>query len=259
MMENTPENPQGNPEPVPAPEVNAQPVNQKLCGNCGTLNASDAKFCYKCGQALPEPAAVSGKKICAGCNTANDASSIYCLKCGLKLPEVSPTNAPLKYGGFWIRLGAIIIDTLILSTVTSIITSPFYLPVLSKMMDWLKSISSYAGDDPFYVFDQMVNSDWYRQMILISFLAGIIQTAAYCAYYSVGVGKWGTTIGKTACGLKVVRTDGSRVSYGRAFARYWARVLNGITCGITYLVIAFSAKKQGIHDMMCDTLVVKKN
>ncbi len=250
-MVNQPEN-----QSQPAtPELIAQPVSQKFCPKCGTLNAPDAQFCYKCGMPLLD-AAAPGKKICAGCGTANEAASQYCLKCGLKLPEATVSGAPRHYAGFWIRLGAIFIDTLILSTVTGIISSPFLLPIMNNMM---KDFRNYNQDtDPYYFFQNMMNSDWYLQLASFAFLSFLINTVVYCAYYTVGVGKWGTTIGKTACGLTVVSANGSRVSYKRAFARYWARVLNGITAGLSYLVIAFNGKKQGIHDMMCNTIVVKK-
>jgi uncharacterized RDD family membrane protein YckC len=258
-MVNTPENIPGSPTGAsPSLEVVALPVAQKHCPKCGTVNTPDARFCLKCGQPLLDIAA-PGQKTCKGCGTANDAASQYCLKCGLKLPDVSVMGVPLKYGGFWPRLAAIFIDTIILSTVTSIATFPLYLPIMKKMSDWLSSVSYSQTTDPFTFLNEVTTSDWYLQLVAYSFLVTVINTVVYCLYYTVGVGKWGTTIGKTACGLKVIRTDGSRVSYGRAFARYWARVINGLTLGLTYLVVAFSGKKQGIHDMICDTLVVKKN
>jgi uncharacterized RDD family membrane protein YckC/ribosomal protein L40E len=255
-MENAPEN---LPENQPLkPEIVAQPVDQKRCPICGSLNTPDAKFCFKCGQRLAV-ADAPAKKTCAGCGSLNDAASQYCLKCGLKLPDITVGGVPVKYGGFWIRLAAIIIDSMILNTFTSIVSIPFYIPVLRKMNDWLSSVSYSQSTDPFAFFNEMVNSDWYLQLLGYSLLVSAISTVIYCVYYTIGIGKWGTTIGKTACGLKVVRTDGSKVSYWRAFARYWARIINNITFGLTYLVIAFSAKKQGIHDMICNTLVVKKN
>jgi len=240
------------PENQPSvPEVIAQPVIQKYCAKCGTLNTPDAKFCYKCGQALPATAA-PGKKVCTGCGTINEAASQYCLKCGLKLPEVTGTGLTRKYGGFWIRLGAFIIDSIGLSVASSIITTPLMSPT---MEEFLSDLPSYYSDynDPAVFFERI------GQFMGAMFLISLVQTLLYCVYYTVGVGKWSTTIGKAACGLKVVRADGGRVSYWRAFARYWANMLNGFTAGLTYLVIAFHGKKQGIHDMICDTLVVKKN
>jgi len=245
-MVNTPEH-----QPS-APEVTAQPVNQKPCAKCGALNTPDAKFCYQCGQPLPE-AAATGKKTCAGCGTINEAASQYCLKCGLKLPEGAAPGTPLKYGGFWLRLGAFIIDSIVLSVVSSIITTPLMLPAMKEFLGDMPPYYYSDYNDPAVFFERV------GQFMGAMFLISLVQMLLNCAYYTVGVGKWGATIGKAACGLKVVRADGARVSYWRAFARYWAHLLNNLTAGLSYLVIAFSGKKQGIHDMICDTLVVKKN
>ena len=60
-----------------------------------------------------------------------------------------------------------------------------------------------------------------------------------------------------ALGLKVVRPDGSRVGYGRAVARYFAAMLGGMILGIGYLLVAFDSEKRALHDMICDTRVIK--
>ena len=66
------------------------------------------------------------------------------------------------------------------------------------------------------------------------------------------------SLGKMAIGIKVVRTDGSRISFWRAFGRYWALIPSAIILGIGYLMAAFTDRKQALHDMICDTLVVDK-
>jgi len=58
-------------------------------------------------------------------------------------------------------------------------------------------------------------------------------------------------------GLKVVRTDGSRVSYGRSFLRYLAYYPSWLTLGIGFIVVALTRDKRGIHDFVCDTRVIK--
>lgn len=71
------------------------------------------------------------------------------------------------------------------------------------------------------------------------------------------------SLGKLAVGIKVVRTSGERISFWRSFLRYVAfAVFTLATCGlgvlISGLMVAFSQRKQGLHDMICDTLVVDK-
>ncbi len=52
------------------------------------------------------------------------------------------------------------------------------------------------------------------------------------AYETYFVGRYGATLGKMVFGLKVVRSDGQSVSYGRAFGRYWANLLSSMTVTI---------------------------
>jgi uncharacterized RDD family membrane protein YckC len=67
------------------------------------------------------------------------------------------------------------------------------------------------------------------------------------------------SLGKMAVGIKVVRTDGQRITFWRAFGRYFAYVLGGFTIGIGYVMAAFTERKQALHDMISDTLVVDKH
>ena len=66
------------------------------------------------------------------------------------------------------------------------------------------------------------------------------------------------TLGKMAIGLKVTDLSGNRISFGRATGRYFGRILSGLILDIGFLMIVFTAKKQGLHDIIAGTLVVKK-
>ena len=71
------------------------------------------------------------------------------------------------------------------------------------------------------------------------------------------------SLGKLAVGIKVVRTNGERAGFWRNFLRSLAYVLfSALTCGlgvlISALMVAFTERKQALHDMICDTLVVDK-
>ena len=59
-------------------------------------------------------------------------------------------------------------------------------------------------------------------------------------------------------GIKVVRSDGSRISVARGVGRYFATFLSTLILGIGFLMAAFTERKQALHDMVCDTLVVDK-
>jgi len=76
-------------------------------------------------------------------------------------------------------------------------------------------------------------------------------------YEGVFVSRFAATPGKMALNLKVVRPDGSRVSLGRACGRYFAKVLSLFILGIGFIMIGFDSQKRGLHDMLCDTRVIK--
>ncbi len=77
-------------------------------------------------------------------------------------------------------------------------------------------------------------------------------------YVIIGWSVWSTTIGKRIFGLYVLRPDGSKLTFGRAFARWLATSLSLILLGIGFLMIAFRRDKRGLHDLICDTVVVKR-
>ncbi len=66
------------------------------------------------------------------------------------------------------------------------------------------------------------------------------------------------TLGKIALGIKVTDLSGNAISFGRATVRHFGKILSTIILLVGYLMVAFTAKKQGLHDMIAGCLVVKK-
>ena len=91
---------------------------------------------------------------------------------------------------------------------------------------------------------------------LLTNLISIGLSAAYYAGFHASSGK--ATLGKMAVGIKVVRSNGERITIARGIGRYFAAMLSGLILCIGYLMAAFTERKQGLHDMICDTLVVDK-
>lgn len=68
---------------------------QVRCGNCGTLNAENAKFCSSCGQALsPAPAPAGAVIACPSCGTKNAATAKFCSSCGTSLQAPTTVACP---------------------------------------------------------------------------------------------------------------------------------------------------------------------
>jgi uncharacterized RDD family membrane protein YckC len=67
----------------------------------------------------------------------------------------------------------------------------------------------------------------------------------------------GATIGKKAMGLRVINLNGDQISFLRATGRHFSRILCFLTIFIGYLLILFNDQRQGLHDMLASTRVVK--
>ena len=141
--------------------------------------------------------------------------------------------------GFWKRTAAYLIDSLVVGMVGGVLGA-----ILGAVMIPLAAVS---GDDSGFALVGM-------QVVI-----QLISMAIYAAYYAFfHASSAQATLGKMAVGIKVVRTDGSRISLMRGVGRYFASLLSGLILGIGYLMAAFTEKKQGLHDIICDTFVVDK-
>ena len=147
---------------------------------------------------------------------------------------VEPVVA-LNYGGFWIRFGARFVDNIILG-VFSLSASAFFAFALR---------GSRGEMDPSAV----------GLLLVVQILAGYVVPAIYETFF---LGRFGATPGKMACGLRVVRPDGSRISYMRALGRHFACYLSGLILLIGYIMAAFDSQKRALHDHICDTRVIRK-
>ncbi len=225
-------------------------TNNLTCPNCQFENQQSSRYCSKCGYPLvylkdeqekiseeSKPSrnfAASTHKICSGCQTVNTASAKYCSHCGLLLPmEIQPEGDSTEaLAGFWIRLAAYCIDGIILSLLNYLINLGFNLSVDANL-------GIAILDDPTF---------WTMQII------GFLLRAVYYTYCT---GRWGQTPGKFVTGIKIVRSDDTPLSYPRSLARFLATFLSELTLGIGYLMIAFSTRKRALHDLICDTKVIR--
>ena len=91
----------------------------------------------------------------------------------------------------------------------------------------------------------------------VTFIVLTVGIVLYIVYETWLVSKYGATLGKMAVGLRVVRPDGSPITYMQAFARYWAKVLSGMLFGIGFFIAVFDPEKRGLHDRICETRVIR--
>jgi uncharacterized RDD family membrane protein YckC len=63
------------------------------------------------------------------------------------------------------------------------------------------------------------------------------------------------TLGKMIFGMKVTDLNGNRISFGRATWRHFAKWLSAMILFIGYIMVGFTERKQGLHDLLAGTLV----
>ena len=139
-----------------------------------------------------------------------------------------------SYAGFWMRVLAYIIDSLIMSFVFV----PFGIVVGVVLVT--------TGADE--------NSPLYQLVNLGTNGVSIVAGWLYHAFMESS--SWQGTVGKKALGLRVTDLDGHRISFARATGRYFGMILSGMICFIGFVMVAFTEKKQGLHDMLAGTLVL---
>ena len=143
-------------------------------------------------------------------------------------------EADLPKAGFWIRAAAAFVDALIAGALQGIIVFLF-----AGLLGLLQ-----------HGFDS--------DSLLMFCLAWLLSASISVVYYVYFTAYGGQTPGKMALRIKVVRTDSSPLTLGRAFYRETlCKFVSGIILGIGYLMVAFDEKKQGLHDRMAETYVVR--
>ncbi len=64
------------------------------------------------------------------------------------------------------------------------------------------------------------------------------------------------TIGKNLMKIKVSDMDGHRIPFSKALIRTLSKILSGAVLLIGFLMAAFTARRQALHDMLVGTIVV---
>jgi len=149
----------------------------------------------------------------------------------------APDSAALALpkAGFWIRVVASLIDALLLIVAMAVLGSLLFLT------------TGFASSE--------LSSEGH---LALGLLTQLFLAALQTAYYVLFTGYGGQTPGKMAVRIKVVRTDGNAIGYGTAALReIVGKFVSSLIFGIGYLLVAFDAQKQGLHDKIASTYVIK--
>ncbi|TLM65333.1 MAG: hypothetical protein FDZ69_10275 [Deltaproteobacteria bacterium] len=222
--------------------------------------AFDATFGDRPAAAAPETAA---QTVCPACGLAQPEGDA-CAGCGViyarwaarhaARPEADGGSPPppagesfpgraayraapadLPKAGFWIRFVASMIDGLLLGAVQF---------VIGLMLGFAGGA---AGD-----FEDGGAS---FALFAITWLCSMVVSVTYYVFFT---GYNGQTPGKMAVRIQVVRTDGTPLTYWRAFVREIpAKFVSALILGVGYLMAAFDRDKQALHDRIAGTYVIR--
>jgi uncharacterized RDD family membrane protein YckC len=166
----------------------------------------------------------------------------------------SATLTTTAYAGFGQRLLAFIIDVIIVGIVYSVIATPIIAAMGLGIASEVQSMDGMSEDQAAGAAVGMIGTIMagLGMIIMVSFIIQIL-------YYSLmESSKLQASVGKLALGIKVVDMNGNRISFTKAVLRSFGKILSAMIMYIGYLMAAFTEKKQGLHDMIASTLVVKK-
>ena len=177
---------------------------------------------------------------CAKCGTLNSDGARFCSACGYPMQRdfsSPPPGSTTIYAGFWKRFGAYIIDEIILSTVGIIV-----LLVFGGMIGLSMEMSG-------------VDEDVIAPIVVLNIIA--VDTILNWLYFTIlESSSRRATLGKMALGIAVSDMYGRRISFMRANARFWSKIISGLFLGIGYIIAGFTERKQALHDLIAGTLVI---
>ncbi len=218
--------------------VKVRHVDGSECQQCGTPASPGAKYCESCGALLPgAPPDSAGKAQPESQPEAQrEGAPAYAPPPAY---DVSPTG--LHYKGVGIRFVAILIDAVILSIITGIFTGLLNAPP-SVMFNTSANNLAYTGNP-------------------LGWISIIISAIIAFLYFVLLEGYFGQTIGKMIVKIKVLREDGSKISYADAVVRTILRIIDALPYFLPYLVGAISIwrsdTRQRLGDRAAHTVVVQ--
>ena len=186
--------------------------------------------CAECGRDVPEDETIKYRdvSVCASCKNVFFQ----------RLREGQNVSGEFLYVGFWPRVGAKLIDAVILWIAEMVLTIPF-------MALTFRQVANGGQPNPMMPF-----------LYLFIYPVAFGLSIGYNVYF---LGKYGATPGKMVMGLKVITSDGGALTYTKGLLRSLAEMLSGLICYIGYLMVAFDKEEhKALHDMICDTRVVRR-
>jgi uncharacterized RDD family membrane protein YckC len=175
---------------------------------------------------------------------------------GLAVDRVQPMSRPLERVLFWRRVGAFAIDTILLLLLVALVHSAVT-SMVGAYVDELPADASDAKADgswglmPWGFHDPTLGTG--AQALIATLSAGLV-----LGYFTWLEGHDGRSLGKRVLQLRVMRVDGSPMTYGAAFVRNLVKLSPPFLLLDTLaMLVLFSKTKQRVSDRIADTIVVR--
>ena len=204
--------------------------------------------------------------VCPKCDAEFPEGRAFCPGCGQPLISVEPPEpepetagsefarplsvARVKYAGFWLRFLAFVVDWVGLSFVLG--------PFLARLFPSLEQFRPplVLPSDP-VAADAVVQEFWKHLPTVLT--ANAIFFVAMGVYFSLMESSaWQATLGKRMLRLQVTDLRGGRISFARATARHFAKLISIFTLCIGFVLAGITKRKQALHDSIAECLVVRR-
>jgi len=146
------------------------------------------------------------------------------------MPAAQPAYSD-RYAGFWRRFAAYWIDWFIFFAFELFIAAARGVPLSAR---------------------QSMEPAEVAKGLLVGLLIGWLYAATFES------SPWQATIGKRAMDIYVTNLKGHRLNFVQASGRFFGKVVSAIILGIGFFMIAFTERKQGLHDLLAGCLVVRR-
>jgi uncharacterized RDD family membrane protein YckC len=208
---------------------------------------------------------------CPKCGKETEQSGNFCQSCGANLKE-SPKKPFLKkragpiktekfsglggrFLGGLVDLVFLILFDLLAAAIIGIISWILGRP--DPVSETIRMLYQYYYHVPRTdATGQVINAIVPPQIILSAMVFLIFVPWIYSAYLESSKNQ--ATLGKLAIGAAVTDMQGSRITFARGSLRFFGKVLCVLTLFIGFLIIAFTAYQQGLHDKIAGTLVFRQ-
>jgi uncharacterized RDD family membrane protein YckC len=162
--------------------------------------------------------------ICPNCGKQSDDRAKYCQACGLSFQPAAAS-----------RQSAV-------STATAV----------SYASVWARFVALVIDAIIVAVASGLVTAGTFGAGVVVTFIGPWLYEAFMLS------SEWQATVGKRAMNMVVTGVDGTRISFARATGRHFAKYLSAFILGVGFIMAFFTAKKQALHDLIAETLVVNR-